>query len=737
MNASLQKQKTKKIDSRVQMMKKRRKEKREDIKKEEESQTDDDGDGDDDDEPMTWSRWHLCSLLVLAIALIIASVASGERTPSLYESGALQSGSILDRVESTIESVIENEQEQDREQVKVTNNDDVMVMDGLEAAVDAVHRAAVVVEMDDKMSAVKVLLEQRRLIDAFEEMSKLLAWRLADDNGGGRRRHAGIALIRDELAQLAGGIGKIDVSVSQQLAVLESKVAAAAAASGNVDDGEGLAERAHRVVMKRGVLMIGTQLEGRLVRLSRALLTAMDSREVSKGLSRYCGVRRDEVMPLLSHTAIESAVRRRTLVPVAGQCVLAQRVVGRQLQMGGSLTEANAFDWTLTHHIAALGYVPLLDRLVELVRSADSSERAAAYIRDVLLAARTVTGMSALHVAAMRGHVDMARRLVSLGHALDARDMYERTPLDVAVAHRFAAQEMADALGPPLDAPIEFLAPLAKLADAVTARGFWADSVRDSTEQRLPLPPPLRPLRATAIDAIDGDRGDLLDVFVRDYLSIERPVLVRAAHMASVRRLQRRWIAESLLAHRAAVPVSRSAIPYASAFGRSMQRTTLGAHVAAMRANAELSLSQPVDTGYVFESLDANSLLRADADIVADALFGSAYDADAVVSVQFYLGPRGSGAPLHYHGSAWNLLVHGRKRWFLLPPQRAAYSTRPVLEWIERDYARLDPPPIEFIQEAGDIVFVPNYWAHAVLNLLPSVGVAFEFTWGSNEFSIM
>jgi len=35
---------------------------------------------------------------------------------------------------------------------------------------------------------------------------------------------------------------------------------------------------------------------------------------------------------------------------------------------------------------------------------------------------------------------------------------------------------------------------------------------------------------------------------------------------------------------------------------------------------------------------------------------------------QFYLGPALSGAPFHHHGPAFNLLMHGRKEWTLLPP---------------------------------------------------------------------
>ena len=52
-------------------------------------------------------------------------------------------------------------------------------------------------------------------------------------------------------------------------------------------------------------------------------------------------------------------------------------------------------------------------------------------------------------------------------------------------------------------------------------------------------------------------------------------------------------------------------------------------------------------------------------------------------TMQFYLGPAESGAPLHFHRGAWNVLVHGRKRWFLLPPPAAQYSIKHPREWLD------------------------------------------------------
>jgi oxalate decarboxylase/phosphoglucose isomerase-like protein (cupin superfamily) len=35
--------------------------------------------------------------------------------------------------------------------------------------------------------------------------------------------------------------------------------------------------------------------------------------------------------------------------------------------------------------------------------------------------------------------------------------------------------------------------------------------------------------------------------------------------------------------------------------------------------------------------------------------------------------------------------------------------------------------PMECVQEAGDVIFVPRHWGHAVLNLQTTIGYALEF----------
>ena len=69
-----------------------------------------------------------------------------------------------------------------------------------------------------------------------------------------------------------------------------------------------------------------------------------------------------------------------------------------------------------------------------------------------------------------------------------------------------------------------------------------------------------------------------------------------------------------------------------------------------------------------------------------------------------------------------NALGFGRKTWYLRPPGRALYSIEPPRHW------RRDPrDAVVCEQRAGDILYVPAGWGHAVVNEEPSVGAAVEF----------
>mmetsp|Transcript_22220 Transcript_22220/g.46473 ORF Transcript_22220/g.46473 Transcript_22220/m.46473 type:complete len:554 (+) Transcript_22220:602-2263(+) len=123
----------------------------------------------------------------------------------------------------------------------------------------------------------------------------------------------------------------------------------------------------------------------------------------------------------------------------------------------------------------------------------------------------------------------------------------------------------------------------------------------------------------------------------------------------------------------------------------------------------------------------------------------------------FLVGPCRSGTTVHIDPlatSAWNTLVHGAKRWVLFPPHvpktvvkgrklilpgeddEAIHYFTTILPRMKRraaaargaeDDLYADFECYEFTQFAGETVFVPHGWWHAVLNVTHTVGITQNF----------
>ncbi|CAD7698143.1 unnamed protein product [Ostreobium quekettii] len=115
----------------------------------------------------------------------------------------------------------------------------------------------------------------------------------------------------------------------------------------------------------------------------------------------------------------------------------------------------------------------------------------------------------------------------------------------------------------------------------------------------------------------------------------------------------------------------------------------------------------------------------------------------------FVMGPARSGSSLHIDPlatNAWNTLIKGRKRWALFPPGTPKKAVLPsilgvdseAVSWFYHVYPytqSADWPtakPIDIIQEAGETVFVPGGWWHAVLNLETTIAVTHNYASSSN-----
>ncbi|CAE8665416.1 unnamed protein product [Polarella glacialis] len=96
-----------------------------------------------------------------------------------------------------------------------------------------------------------------------------------------------------------------------------------------------------------------------------------------------------------------------------------------------------------------------------------------------------------------------------------------------------------------------------------------------------------------------------------------------------------------------------------------------------------------------------------------------------------FLGGAESGVGWHRHGAAVQMTIHGRKRWFLYPRGTSLsplWVGLSIADWLNSIYPSLpaESLPLEFIQKSGDVVYIPDGWYHAVINLADTLAVSIQ-----------
>ncbi|KAM6407490.1 jmjC domain-containing protein 8 [Rhynochetos jubatus] len=94
----------------------------------------------------------------------------------------------------------------------------------------------------------------------------------------------------------------------------------------------------------------------------------------------------------------------------------------------------------------------------------------------------------------------------------------------------------------------------------------------------------------------------------------------------------------------------------------------------------------------------------------------------------FGVAGSGSGVPFHWHGPGYSEVIFGRKRWFLYPPDKTPHfhPNETTLAWLHRTYPTLPPAerPLECTIRPGEVLYFPDRWWHATLNLDTSVFIS-------------
>ena len=438
------------------------------------------------------------------------------------------------------------------------------------------------------------------------------------------------------------------------------------------------------------------------------------------------------VMPSEPHS--QSVDVRRVLDALETQIL---RVARWLTAAGASASAPDRFGTTPLHHAASSGQLRYLDFLLEQ--------------RSVQANVSNSEGRTPAFLAAMNGHAEAVRRLVGAGADLHVSDEWGISALDVVRSPGPISAEDATNLLGVKQRPVKQLENrLAHPELNASEEGGWFAGTGGWSTIRLPGHEGPAHCDIDQIDASDVT-GDSL---FRLYVGRSTPVLVRgllkdwpAAH---------RFSREVLLAERGDVRVSVSDIPYAEKFGgHDHANMPLSSY---MKAEAEHRVVGGALPWYVFRShpipnateaatsfvplrdVPTPSSIQACFDKLAPAKFRNRSNEAArqvFINAQWALGAEGSGAPVHFHNTAWNALIYGAKKWLLYPPSHRFMSNRHIKAFLDIDQASLAARgvrPRTCIQTAGDVIIVPEGWSHGVLNIQQSVAVATESRW--NEYRI-
>lgn len=231
------------------------------------------------------------------------------------------------------------------------------------------------------------------------------------------------------------------------------------------------------------------------------------------------------------------------------------------------------------------------------------------------------------------------------------------------------------------------------------------------------------------------------EIFFSEHVKPRRPVILRGAANAFWPQAIQNWTLEYLVEKAGDAQLPASTIPYSQSFGRDeeVRHVDLASYIEKELAQGGVKSSQTQLPYYIFQPHKTfTSSYPQGADKLwqlVDKSFGTppakmfGSSAENVTfsggNTQFGLGPLGSGSSPHYHTHAYNLVILGKKKWYLYPPPHQAMSRAHPTHLAEHPAA--GPAPLSCEQSAGDVMYIPMDWGHAIVNLETTAGIAREF----------
>ncbi|KAL3922211.1 MAG: hypothetical protein SGILL_002327 [Bacillariaceae sp.] len=92
---------------------------------------------------------------------------------------------------------------------------------------------------------------------------------------------------------------------------------------------------------------------------------------------------------------------------------------------------------------------------------------------------------------------------------------------------------------------------------------------------------------------------------------------------------------------------------------------------------------------------------------------------DSLIALSFGIGNAGSGVSWHVHGPGFSEALHGRKHWILQKEKPDFHPDQTSYNWMYYNYSQMasEERPLECTLYPGDLIYFPDMWWHATLNM--------------------
>lgn len=334
-------------------------------------------------------------------------------------------------------------------------------------------------------------------------------------------------------------------------------------------------------------------------------------------------------------------------------------------------------------------------------------------------------GNTALHFAAWEGNTASLKVLVDAGAETQKRGANGLLAVDCAAAggHYEAVQYLKTVGGPPQSACVPGNCPSTFFSASIQEVEFHTKLTNGGWSETCPL-------KTILSSRCDFDiREDLSEMeFFMHYWKHQQPVLIRRAVQGS-----KSW---SKAQFRKTFGQTRfqSATQTSGGYTES-QDTTVADYITMLDSVNKSNYVHAINHTRLLMETRHKAIPKLDK-LISETFknipfskfvpkaFQDSGTPHRLNNYQLNIGHPYAGASVHFHQQTTSALLFGRKHWFMFPPSQAFYSTQQIYSWYQESYPKLQTKPLECIQQTGDVIFIPDGWAHGVLYLAESISVS-------------